>query len=96
VFHYIRFPDPRAAASDREGAPPGLDGCAARRGGRALLRLRRVAGLRKKPSTSELLDWLMVLARAGVDVETLKRTDPFLGVLLKQESDLAAAKRATA
>jgi hypothetical protein len=50
--------------------------------------LRRVEALRKKPSTSELLDWLQALVAGGISAEQLSTTLPFLGVLLKKESDV--------
>jgi hypothetical protein len=54
---------------------------------------RKTSGFRKPPSTSELVDWLTVLIHAGLDPEEIRSGDPFLGVLFKQESDLAAASR---
>jgi MoxR-like ATPase len=56
--------------------------------------LRKLDGMRKKPSTSELLDWLVVLSRAGVPAEELRRALPFSGVLLKQEEDLLLGHKA--
>jgi MoxR-like ATPase len=50
--------------------------------------LRRVEALRKKPSTSELIDWLQALVAGGVSAEQLATKLPFLGVLLKKESDV--------
>lgn len=96
VFHYIAFPDrPQLERIVRVHHPDLaadlLDAAIDR-----FLGLRRKQGLRKKPSTSELVDWLAVLTHAGVDISTLQRTDPFLGVLLKQEADVAAARRPTA
>ncbi len=96
VFHYITFPDRAQLQAIVQVHHPDLAADLLDVALDRFLGLRRKQGLRKKPSTSELVDWLAVLTHAGVDVETLKRTDPFLGVLLKQESDLAAAKRATA
>jgi MoxR-like ATPase len=88
VFHYIRFPDPdRIRAIVRAHLPtlePDLVEAAVLR----FYGIRKVEGLRKKPSTSELLDWLFVLARAGVKPEEIARRMPFLGVLVKQEKDL--------
>jgi MoxR-like ATPase len=52
--------------------------------------LRRVDTLRKKPSTSELIDWLQALLAGGVTAEQLAQRLPFLGVLLKKESDVEA------
>ena len=54
--------------------------------------VRKVDGLRKKPSTSELLDWLMVLARAGAKPEDIAKRLPYLGILVKQERDLDLLK----
>jgi len=44
--------------------------------------------LQKKPSTSELLDWIQALMISGVDVEDLSKEMPFLGVLLKKNQDI--------
>jgi hypothetical protein len=58
--------------------------------------LRELPRIRKRPSTSELIDWISVLRRAGVGGERFVRELPFLGVLLKKEQDvetLAAAKK---
>jgi hypothetical protein len=46
--------------------------------------------LRKRPSTSELIDWIAVLKKAGVGEVKLETQLPFLGALLKKEQDLAA------
>ena len=54
--------------------------------------LREYQGLRKPPSTSELVDWLTVLMHSGLDAEQLGSATvaPFLGVLLKEERDIQA------
>jgi MoxR-like ATPase len=52
--------------------------------------LRKVEALRKKPSTSELIDWLQALLAGGVTAEQLESRLPFLGVLVKKESDVEA------
>ena len=49
--------------------------------------IRQVDGLRKKPSTSELLDWIKALAMGGVNVDKIASELPFLGTLLKTEQD---------
>ena len=48
---------------------------------------RKVQGLRKPPSTSELVDWLTVLIHAGLSPDEVRDSDPFLGVLFKVEKD---------
>jgi len=50
--------------------------------------LRAVQGLRKRPSTSELLDWIAALQRSGVDTSMMALQVPFLGTLIKKEQDL--------
>jgi hypothetical protein len=52
--------------------------------------LRALTRLRKRPSTSELVDWLAALKAAGIGSVKLDETLPFLGALLKREQDLAA------
>ena len=88
VFHYIEFPD-RALMTRIVGVhfpELGADLMEAALG--AFYRLRGVDGLRKRPSTSELIDWIAALRRAGVEQETMVEKLPFLGVLLKHEQDL--------
>jgi len=56
--------------------------------------LRDQPELRKKPSTSELIDWISALIRGGVDVTTLQAQIPFVGVLLKKEQDVRSLEKA--
>jgi MoxR-like ATPase len=53
----------------------------------AFYRVRATPGLRKRPSTSELIDWIAVLRRANSDAARLEEKLPFLGTLLKKEQD---------
>ena len=50
--------------------------------------LRTITQLRKMPSTSELLDWIGVLLKSGISIEEMKKSIPFLGVLVKKEKDM--------
>jgi len=52
--------------------------------------LREQSELRKKPSTSELIDWIAALPRSGISAEKLESHIPFLGALLKNEQDTEA------
>ncbi|NOY24655.1 MAG: MoxR family ATPase [Oligoflexia bacterium] len=88
VFHYIAFPQRERIRRIVAAHLPDLENTLVESAVSRFYDLRRVAGLRKKPSTSELLDWLMVLARAGVSPEQIARRMPFMGVLVKQEQDL--------
>ena len=56
--------------------------------------IRELRGIEKKPSTSELVDWLRALVAGGVDPERLEKEIPFAGVLLKKDKDLRALQRA--
>ena len=50
--------------------------------------LRDLPEVRKRPSTSELIDWIAALRRGGVSTEAIENELPFLGVLMKRENDL--------
>lgn len=89
IFHYIDFPDPDLMADIVEVHHPGIDRTLMQQCMNRFYRLRDRDDLRKKPSTSELIDWIGALIRAGVPAETLDEELPFLGVLLKREEDLA-------
>ena len=52
--------------------------------------IRGMARIRKRPSTSELVDWIAVLQRSGITSVKLDRELPFVGALLKKEQDLVA------
>ncbi len=93
VFHYIAFPDRERIRRIVAAHLPGLESALVEAAVARFFDLRRVQGLRKKPSTSELLDWLSVLARAGVSPERIARSLPFAGILVKQEQDLELLAR---
>ncbi len=94
VFHYIAFPDRERLARIVQSHHPDLDQQLISAAMDRFYALRKLDGMRKKPSTSELLDWLVVLSRAGVPAEELRRALPFSGVLLKQEEDLLLGHKA--
>jgi hypothetical protein len=56
--------------------------------------LRDLPDLRKRPSTSELIDWIAALRRGGIESQTIEMELPFLGVLLKRETDVNLASAA--
>jgi MoxR-like ATPase len=88
VFHFIEFPDKELMARIVRVHHPRLETDLLERTLRAFYELRDEHGLRKKPSTSELIDWIAALKRAGVSLKELDEGLPFLGVLLKREQDL--------
>ena len=56
--------------------------------------IRSIKDIRKKPSTSELIDWIHALTLSGVSTDKLREELPFIGVLLKKDEDLEALKKA--
>jgi MoxR-like ATPase len=93
VFHYIAFPDPPLMRDIVAVHHPGLDEALLSRCMVRFYWLREQPQLRKKPSTSELIDWISALRHGGVSEAALERELPFLGVLLKKESDLHAVEK---
>ena len=93
IFFYIEFPDERLMAEIVKVHYPVLQDNVLKACMRQFYALRDVRGLRKKPSTSELLDWIGVILKGDVDVKTLEGSYPFLGVLIKKEQDYAYLKR---
>src|SRR6187455_3159483 len=98
-FHYIRFPDAETMAEIVEVHYPGLKKELLKEALQAFYRLRDVPGLKKKPSTSELLDWLKLLLAEDIPPEALKSSDkkvlipPLHGALLKNEQDVHLFER---
>jgi MoxR-like ATPase len=93
VFHFIDFPDPALMRKIVAVHHPHLD---AKLLDQVLVKfywLREQNDLRKKPSTSELVDWIGVLLRAGITQDQLDAHIPFVGALLKKEQDVDALGR---
>lgn len=88
IFHYIAFPGRDLMAEIVHVHHPRLEQELLDQALERFYELRHVEALRKKPSTSELIDWLQALVVSGVTPEQLASTLPFLGVLLKKESDV--------
>ena len=93
LFHYIAFPTPERMKDIVDSHHPELDIQLVESSILRFYGLRNVNGLRKKPSTSELLDWLLVLARSGAKAEDIANRMPFMGTLIKRESDLHILKK---
>jgi MoxR-like ATPase len=88
VFHFIDFPDQELMKRIVRVHHPRVDDAIVDQAVVAFYELRTVPRLRKRPSTSELVDWITVLMQADVGKERLIRELPFLGVLLKKEQDV--------
>jgi MoxR-like ATPase len=89
LFHYIEFPDPEMMETIAAVHYPNLQKKLISQIVARFYFVRQHHELRKKPSTSELLDWIAALTVSGIDAGDLERRLPFLGVLLKTEGDIA-------
>ena len=94
VFHYIAFPDKELMADIVRVHYPDLDEKLLTQVLAAFYWVRSLREVEKKPSTSELVDWLRALVAGGVDPKRLEKEIPFAGVLLKKDKDLRALQRA--
>lgn len=90
VFHFIEFPEPDMMRKIVDVHHPNVDTTLLDQVLIKFYWLRGQPDLRKKPSTSELIDWIAALLRSGVSEEQLETHIPFLGSLLKNEQDTAA------
>ncbi len=94
-FHYIKFPDAATMQAIVDVHFPGLKKELVSAAMKTFFEVRGLPGLKKKPSTSELLDWLKLLLAEDIPAETLQSKDdkaavpPLVGALLKNEQDVA-------
>ena len=98
-FHYIKFPDAETMRAIVAAHFPNLKKNLVEEALGVFFQLREVPGLKKKPSTSELLDWLKLLLSEDISPEQLRETDagklipPLHGALLKNEQDVHMFER---
>ncbi|MGE3244915.1 MAG: AAA family ATPase, partial [Beijerinckiaceae bacterium] len=98
-FHYIRFPDYETMQAIVDVHFPGIKKRLVEEALKIFFDVRDVPGLKKKPSTSELLDWLKLLLNEDISPETLRERDPkklippLHGALLKNEQDVHLFER---
>jgi MoxR-like ATPase len=95
VFHYLDFPEPEFMQRILDVHHPNLEKEIAKQALEVFYSLRE-APLRKKPSTSELIDWIAALKVAGAGGSLLEGTVPLLGLLLKKEQDLLTVAKSFA
>ena len=98
-FHYIRFPDQETMERIVDAHYPGIKRGLLHEALTTFFRIREVPGLKKKPATSELLDWLKLLMIEDLPPEAIRSTDrhvaipPLHGALLKNEQDVHLFER---
>lgn len=94
IFHYITFPDRDQMTEIVHAHFENLEENVLKNALDTFYWIRSIKDVRKKPSTSELIDWIRALTISGIDPEHLREQLPFLGVLLKKDEDLEAVKKA--
>ncbi|MCL4185935.1 MAG: MoxR family ATPase, partial [Burkholderiaceae bacterium] len=98
-FHYIKFPDKETMQAIVDVHFPNLKKTLLKEALEAFFQIRELPGLKKKPSTSELLDWLKLLVAEDIPPEALRSKDnksvipPLHGALLKNEQDVHLFER---
>ncbi len=98
-FHYIRFPDRETMEKIVHAHYPDIKATLAREALNVFFKIRDLPGLKKKPATSELLDWLKLLMIEDLSPEVLRSDDaklvipPLHGALLKNEQDVSLFER---
>jgi MoxR-like ATPase len=90
IFHYIAFPEPDKMAEIVRVHYPDIEEVVLSQAMERFYEIRAMKDMQKKPSTSELLDWLQALALSGVSLDAMGKELPFLGVLLKKNQDIDA------
>lgn len=93
IFHYIEFPDEnlmrQIVNAHFENLPENL----LEQAMKTFYRIRNIRDMRKKPSTSEFIDWLRALMIGGIDPDAIQEKLPYLGVLVKKDEDLETVRK---
>lgn len=93
IFHYIEFPDQQQMEKIIRVHFDHVDETLLTQAMQAFYVIRSIDAVEKKPSTSELVDWIRALQLSGVDVSKIAREIPFIGVLLKKDKDISTVQR---
>lgn len=93
VFHFINFPTPQLMVDIVKVHFPDLKNNLLEAIIKKFYTIRAFDQLKKQPSTSELIDWVGVLLRSGMDQKDIEKAIPFLGVLIKKETDYNYLKK---
>lgn len=94
IFHYIEFPEPELMKEIVRSHFADLEENLLEEAMRTFYEIRSMRDIRKKPSTSELIDWINALMIGGIPLEEIHDKLPFVGVVLKKDEDLETLKNA--
>lgn len=92
IFHYIDFPDKDLMAEIVKTHYPDIEENLLNNAMDVFYWIRGIKDVRKKPSTSELIDWVNALQRGGIPLDDLKKKLPFIGVIIKKDEDLETVR----
>ena len=92
IFHYIDFPDAELMEEIVRVHLPDVKENVLKNAFEVFYDIRAMRDIRKKPSTSELIDWINVLQIAGIPAEEIRKRLPFVGVIVKKDEDLETVK----
>ena len=93
IFHYIDFPSQELMEEIVRVHFPDVEDNLLKNAMEVFYSIRRIRDIRKKPSTSELIDWVNALQIGGIPTEKIKSTLPFIGVVIKKDEDLEAVRK---
>lgn len=92
IFHYIDFPDEALMEEIVRVHYPEVEDRLLKDAMEVFYEIRTFRDIRKKPSTSELIDWIHALQIGGVPTERIKKELPFIGVIVKKDEDLETVR----
>ena len=92
IFHYIDFPDADLMEEIVRVHLPDVQENVLKNAFEVFYDIRAMRDIRKKPSTSELIDWINVLQIAGIPADEIRKALPFVGVIVKKDEDLETVR----
>ncbi len=93
IFHYIDFPDETLMEEIVRVHYPNVEENLLKAAMGVFYNVRALRDIRKKPSTSELIDWINALQLGGIPTEQIKKSLPFIGVVVKKDEDLETVRQ---
>lgn len=93
IFHYIDFPDETLMEEIVRTHYPAVEENLLKNAMEVFYQIRDMRDIRKKPSTSELIDWINALQIGGIAAEKIKAELPFVGVIVKKDEDLEIVRQ---
>lgn len=93
IFHYIDFPNEELMEEIIRTHYPDVEEKLLKSAMEVFYRIRDFRDIRKKPSTSELIDWINALQVGGIPAERIREVLPFIGVIVKKDEDLEMVKQ---